>query len=129
MCIGRHYFRFSPLGATNELKFSFKRQNCICAVEQKILICHMPYFEQLWHPTPPPLTPGANFSKSQFWPVGGFLGTLNTMVIFSNLLINVVGHFTLRKNYIFAPHAAPGGGANFYNPQKFIIFHSGSGNI
>ena len=47
MASDTHFFRFSPLGATSDLKFGCQCRNCICAVKLKTLICHMTYFEQL----------------------------------------------------------------------------------
>ena len=69
------------------------------------------------HAAPAP-DPRGEFFKVEIFCSRIFLGTLNTMVILLKLLLNVVWHFTLRKNNIFAPPTPPQGLGQISKPNE-----------
>ncbi len=73
-------------------------------------------------PPPPWGTPRGEFFKVEILSSGGFLGTLNTIVILLKVYLNVGGHFTLRVKVVFCPLRRPRGWGKFLNPIVAPVF-------
>ena len=106
-------------------RFIEKENGClkfISLIKPKILICYMPYFEALLYPHPLGAPPGANFSKSKFYPVGGSLVPLTRWCYFWKSISTWESTSLLEKSNIFAPTPPQGVGQTSKHLKSHPLF-------